>query len=187
MKQDKKIVAGLIGAAVVVLLAAAGGWYYMRSEGREVAPLPAEQPIPPPVAVPPEPTAPQPMPPGVAEPQTKPAPSTPAPKPPPAEPTTQPKPSQPPKPTPPNPSQVIQSGIAALNSKDYTTAATQFRKARQLQPNNPDLGYLLGMSLESSGELASASDAFETCTSGPYAQIAKGHVKTIMQKLNKRR
>ncbi len=195
MKQDKKLAVGIIGAVVVVVLAAAGGWFYLRSRGSEVVPTQAEQPIPAPVVVPPEQTGPAPIPvlDPITQPQAKPPASTPAPKPAPSAatqgtppPAPAPKPSSP-KPAPPNPAEVIQSGITALNSKDYATAVTLFRKARQLQPNNPDLGYLLGMSLESAGELEPAREAFETCTSGPYAQIAKGHIKTITQKLKKRR
>ena len=60
-----------------------------------------------------------------------------------------------------------------------------FEAARSLQPGNPDLGYLRGMALENLGQPGAAIDAFRLCTSGPYAQIAKGHVKTLLAKIGK--
>jgi Tetratricopeptide repeat len=64
---------------------------------------------------------------------------------------------------------LIQKGIAALNTRDFGTALVLFRQARQLQPGNPDLGYLMGVALESTGEPGAAIDAFRSCQSGPYA------------------
>lgn len=79
----------------------------------------------------------------------------------------------------------MQRGIAALNSRDYAGALTLFRQARQAQPRNPDLGYLTGLALENQSEFGAAIDAFRSCTSGPYAQIAKNHVKMLVDKLRK--
>ncbi|MBM3735841.1 MAG: tetratricopeptide repeat protein [Acidobacteria bacterium] len=98
-----------------------------------------------------------------------------------------PKPPVTPKPEPPKPEEIIKQGMDALNAKDYTRAVGLFRQARELQPSNPDLGYLLGMALENTGEPGAALDAYNSCTSGPYAQIAKNHVKMLAKKLSKRR
>jgi hypothetical protein len=208
VKQDKKMVGVIAGGVVALLAAGAGAWYYMnRGAGEVVTPIetppevatPAPEPIPPPAPVP-EPVTRPPATPPPSQVGVKPPSSTPAPKPAmptapapqaPGPVTTAPKPPtpapKPPGPKPPNPAEVIQSGIAALNTKDYATAVTLFQKAQQLQPGNADIGYLLGMSLEGTGDLAAAQTAFESCTTGPYAQIARNHIKTIAQKLKKRR
>ncbi len=80
---------------------------------------------------------------------------------------------------------VIQRGMAALNSRDFTTAVALLRQARQMQPANADVGYLMGMALEGTGEFGAAIDAFRSCKSGPYQQIAHSHVKALIKKLGK--
>lgn len=73
--------------------------------------------------------------------------------------------------------------MVSLNAGQWPSAIESFDAARKLQPNNPDLGYLSGMALENLGQPGAAINAFRSCTSGPYAQIAKGHVKTLISKL----
>ena len=68
----------------------------------------------------------------------------------------------------------LTSGIPAVGPSPYLLAGI-----------NPDLGYLSGMALENLGQPGAAIDAFRSCTSGPYAQIAKGHVKTLLSKLKR--
>ena len=88
--------------------------------------------------------------------------------------------------TPPNdPATSLQRGMTALNSHDFAAAVTLLRQARQMQPANPDLGYLMGMALEGTGELGAAIDAFRSCQSGPYQQIARSHLKALVKKLGK--
>ena len=73
--------------------------------------------------------------------------------------------------------------MVSLNAGQWPSAIESCDAARNLQPNNPDLGYLSGMALENLGQPGAAINAFRSCTSGPYAQIAKGHVKTLISKL----
>lgn len=96
-------------------------------------------------------------------------------------PTPAPAPAAPP----PNPVSITQRGIEALNARDFTAAVTLLRQARAQQPGNPDLGYLLGMALEKSGEPGAAIDAFRSCTAGPYESIARSHVKALAKRLGK--
>ena len=84
-----------------------------------------------------------------------------------------------------SPDEFIRRGMVSLNAGQWPSAMESFDAARQLQPNNPDLGYLSGMALENLGQPGAAIDAFRSCTSGPYAQIAKGHVKTLVSKLKR--
>lgn len=84
-----------------------------------------------------------------------------------------------------SPGELIRRGMVSLNAGQWPSAIESFDAARKLQPNNPDLGYLSGMALENLGQPGAAIDAFRTCTSGPYAQIAKGHVKTLVAKLKR--
>ena len=83
------------------------------------------------------------------------------------------------------PATAMQRGIAALNSRDFPAAVTLLRQARQMQPANADLGYLMGMALEGTGEFGAAIDAFRSCQSGPYRQIAHSHVKALVKKLGR--
>ena len=84
-----------------------------------------------------------------------------------------------------SPDELIRRGMVSLNAGQWPSAIESFDAARKLQPNNPDLGYLSGMALENLGQPGAAIDAFRSCTSGPYAQIAKGHVKTLISKLKR--
>ena len=84
-----------------------------------------------------------------------------------------------------SPDEHIRRGMVSLNAGQWPSAMESFDAARKLQPNNPDLGYLSGMALENLGQPGAAIDAFRSCNSGPYAQIAKGHVKTLLSKLKR--
>ena len=84
-----------------------------------------------------------------------------------------------------DPATILQRGMTALNSHDFAAAVTLLRQARQMQPANADLGYLIGMALEGTGELGAAIDAFRSCKSGPYQQIARSHLKALVKRLGK--
>ncbi len=84
-----------------------------------------------------------------------------------------------------DPATFLQRGMAALNSRDFPVALTLLRQARQLQPANADLGYLMGLGLEGTGEFGAAIDAYRSCKSGPYQQIAHSHVMALVKKLGK--
>ncbi len=84
-----------------------------------------------------------------------------------------------------DPATFLQRGMAALNSRDVPAAVILLRQARQLQPANADVGYLMGMALEGTGEFGAAIDAYRSCKSGPYQQIAQSHVMALVKKLGK--
>jgi Flp pilus assembly protein TadD len=85
----------------------------------------------------------------------------------------------------PAPADLIQQGADLLGTRNFEGALKLFEQARQAQPGNPDLGYLMGMALEQMGQLGAAIDAYRTCTSGPYAQIARTHVQTLAARLRR--
>ena len=60
-----------------------------------------------------------------------------------------------------------------------------FRRVRQVQPGNHDVGYLMGMALEQAGRLDEAMLAYKSCTKGNYASVAGGHVKMLAKKLTR--
>lgn len=153
------------------------------------APPPAPAPAPPPAAVRKPIASPGAKPKSAAQPKPALTATAPAPAPVPV-PIASPQPRQltntAPAPAPtPNAVSLAQRGIDALNARDFATAVTLLRQARTQQPNNADLGYLLGMALESTGEVGAAIDAFRSCTSGPYESIARSHVKTLAKRLAK--
>ena len=80
------------------------------------------------------------------------------------------------------PDDLIRCGRVSLNAGQWTSAIESFDAARKLQPNNPGLGYLSGMALENLGQPGAAIDAFRSCTSGPYAQIAKGQLVSKLKR-----
>ncbi len=79
----------------------------------------------------------------------------------------------------------IERGMTSLNGARWAAAIEAFEAARQLQPRNPDLGYLTGIALENLDQPGAAIDAFRSCTAGPYVQVSKGHVKTLLAKLKR--
>jgi hypothetical protein len=129
----------------------------------------------------PEPPRPQSMPTRAPVPVVAPDPVAPA-----REPAPLPKPGvakAPRKSTP--PVDLIAQGQAALNARDYAGALKLLNQAQAAAPANADLGYLRGLALENLNQPGAAIDAYRSCTSGPYAQIAASHVKMLASKLRK--
>jgi predicted Zn-dependent protease len=82
-----------------------------------------------------------------------------------------------------SPADLVAQGQAALNARDYAGALKLLNQAQAAAPANPDLGYLRGLALENLGQPGAAIDAYRSCTSGPYTQIAANHVKMLASKL----
>jgi Flp pilus assembly protein TadD len=119
---------------------------------------------------------------GAATPPPVQAPPVEAPKP---EPVETPKPT--PKPVEPvvTAAQHISKGIAFFNSGDSSSAMREFQAAQRQEPGNADVFYLMGQVHEKGGDLESALKDYERCTSGTYANVARGHVKMLKDKVEK--
>ncbi len=198
VKAKRGVLAAVIGAVILVglvLIAAYAVW--IRPGALETAPQPAPvvkteepppvvNPEPAPAGVPVVVPAPAPAAPGVKKAAApvkagpKPSPVSAAPKP---GPPAAPKPAEPP---PPDPAELISQGMKAYNAKQPDEALALYRRAKQAQPGNVDLGYLMGIALEQSGDLESALASFESCTSGNYAGVSRAHVKRLAKKLRKK-
>lgn len=81
--------------------------------------------------------------------------------------------------------QHIDRGNAYLNSGRTQAALLHYQDAQRLEPNNPDVYYLLGLAYERLGDIEAAIKAFERCTSGPYAGVAQSHFKRLQKKKGK--
>lgn len=79
----------------------------------------------------------------------------------------------------------VRRGKAHFNAGRYEEALQEYQTARQLDPTNPDIYYLLGLVYERRGEYDTAREAFERCTAGPYAAIARNHLKMLEKKRRK--
>ncbi len=67
----------------------------------------------------------------------------------------------------------------------YEEALREYVKARERDPANPDIYYLIGLVHERRGEYEAAWEAFQRCTSGPYATVARNHLKMLEKKRKK--
>lgn len=79
----------------------------------------------------------------------------------------------------------IDRGNAYLNAGRTQAALLHYQDAQRLEPNNPDVYYLLGLAYERLGDTEAAIKAFEQCTSGPYANLSQSHVKRLQRKKGK--
>ncbi|MBL8148412.1 MAG: tetratricopeptide repeat protein [Blastocatellia bacterium] len=81
--------------------------------------------------------------------------------------------------------QRIENGQKMHNLGDYQGALREYRAALQQQPENQSIHYLIGLSLEKSGDIQGAYDAYSRCQSGTYSSQAQQHVKRLAKKLKK--
>jgi hypothetical protein len=107
-------------------------------------------------------------------------------------PSSTPTPIKPPAPPTPtraetksSPTDHIRQGQTHFAAGQYAQALAEYRQARRLVPGNADVGYLMGLTLEKMGQPDAALQAYESCTSGPYAGVAQNHVKRLRKKLGK--
>jgi len=73
----------------------------------------------------------------------------------------------------------VRRGNEYFNARRYDDALREYRAAQQLDPSNPDIYYLLGLVHERRGEYDAAREAFARCTAGPYAAVARNHLKML--------
>ncbi len=76
----------------------------------------------------------------------------------------------------------VRRGNEHFTAGRYDEALREYHIARGLDPANPDVYYLLGLVHERLGEYEAAREAFEQCTAGPYAAIARNHLKMLEKK-----
>ncbi|MCS6816658.1 MAG: protein kinase [Blastocatellia bacterium] len=79
----------------------------------------------------------------------------------------------------------VRRGNENFNAGRYDEALREYQAAQQLDPANPDVYYLLGLVYERRGEYDAAREAFERCTAGPYAAVARNHLKMLEKKRRK--
>jgi hypothetical protein len=79
----------------------------------------------------------------------------------------------------------IERGNAYLNAGRTQAALLHYQDAQRLEPNNPDVYYLLGLAYERLGDTEAAIKAFGQCTSGPYANVSQSHLKRLQRKKGK--
>jgi tetratricopeptide (TPR) repeat protein len=79
----------------------------------------------------------------------------------------------------------VRRGNEYFNARRYDDALREYRAAQQLDPSNPDIYYLLGLVHERRGEYDAAREAFAQCTAGPYAAVARNHLKMLEKKRRK--
>jgi tetratricopeptide (TPR) repeat protein len=79
----------------------------------------------------------------------------------------------------------VRRGNAYFTAQQYEEALREYHAARELDPSNPDVYYLIGLVHERRGEYAAAHEAFRHCTAGPYAAVARNHLKMLEKKLRK--
>jgi len=79
----------------------------------------------------------------------------------------------------------VRRGNEHFTAGRYDEALREYQIARELDPANPDVYYLLGLVHERRGEYDAAREAFEQCTAGPYAAVARNHLKMLEKKRRK--
>lgn len=93
--------------------------------------------------------------------------------------------SQPAHKTPVGAEQYLRRGTEYLNAKRYEEALKEYAQVRRLEPANKDVYYLIGQAHHHLGQLELALQAYQQCTSGPYAALAQQHVKRLEKKLTR--
>lgn len=76
----------------------------------------------------------------------------------------------------------VRRGNEHFTAGRYDDALREYRAAQKLDPSNPDVYYLIGLVHERRGEYEAAREAFQQCTDGPYAAVARNHVKMLEKK-----
>jgi Flp pilus assembly protein TadD len=81
--------------------------------------------------------------------------------------------------------QSLNQGKTFYNERRYQEALGEFERVKKLDPANKDVYYLIGLSYQEMNQLGQALEAYRQCTSGQYASVAQGHVKTLEKKVGK--
>jgi serine/threonine protein kinase len=85
----------------------------------------------------------------------------------------------------PSPEEHMTRGLELYGKGSYEEAITEFLAVERIQPSNQDVQYLLGSAYHKLGKLIDARAHYRRCTYGPYAIVARRHVKNISKKLDK--
>jgi hypothetical protein len=78
---------------------------------------------------------------------------------------------------------ILKDGLHHFESGQYSEALAAYEQVQRLDRANRDVHYLAGLAHEKLGDLDAALKAFEQCTSGPYANVSKQHVKSLKKRL----
>jgi tetratricopeptide (TPR) repeat protein len=78
--------------------------------------------------------------------------------------------------------QFLIRGREQFNRGKYREALFEYQQVLRLDSTNQDVHYLIGLAHEQLGEYTAARQAYQQCTSGPYAVIAQNHVKSLEKK-----
>jgi tetratricopeptide (TPR) repeat protein len=81
---------------------------------------------------------------------------------------------------------LIQRGNQLNNGGDLRGALREYEKALKQDPSNADIHYLMGTVYFKLRDFESARNAYQKCTSGVYASVARNALKNVEKELKKR-
>jgi tetratricopeptide (TPR) repeat protein len=76
-------------------------------------------------------------------------------------------------------------GNHLVSARRFADAISEYKKAQDFTPEDPDLNYLLGSAFYQAGQYAVATDYYRRCTSGQYASVARNSVKRADEEARK--
>jgi tetratricopeptide (TPR) repeat protein len=82
--------------------------------------------------------------------------------------------------------ELIQRGNQLNNGGDLRGALREYEKALKQDPSNADVHYLMGTVYFKLRDFEAARDAYQKCTSGVYANVARSALKNVEKELKKR-
>jgi len=80
---------------------------------------------------------------------------------------------------------ILKQGIAHMYAGQYQEALSELESVKKLDPGNKDVYYVIGLTYQKMNQLEQALEAYRQCTSGHYASVAQGHVKSLEKKVGK--
>ncbi len=81
--------------------------------------------------------------------------------------------------------QSLNQGKAYLNARRYQEALAEFERARNLDPGNKDVYYLIGSAYQGMNQFERAAEAYRQCTSGIYASVAQSALRNLSKKVGR--
>jgi tetratricopeptide (TPR) repeat protein len=81
--------------------------------------------------------------------------------------------------------QSLSQGKKFFGERRYQEALAEFERYKKLDPDNKDVYYVIGLTYQKMNQLGQALEAYRQCTSGQYASVAQGHVKSLEKKVGK--
>jgi tetratricopeptide (TPR) repeat protein len=86
---------------------------------------------------------------------------------------------------PPSAEQSLNQGKKFFDERRYQEALSVLESVKKIDPNNKDVYYVIGLTYQKMNQLEQALEAYRQCTSGHYASVAQGHVKSLEKKVGK--